>query len=270
MKPILFTINLGFIKIPIHSYGVMLALSFFIGTIIAARYAQRNEGISEDDYISATMITMIGILIGSRIFFIIEHWKEYRENILEVFAVWKGGLVLYGGLFGGIITGIIVAWRKKIPIGKYFDAGAPSIALGVFLTRIGCFLNGCCYGKPTDSPFGVSFPEGSYAHIKHLKEGLISPQSDFSLPVHPTELYESFGGLIIFGTMLLLRKRKKIYDGEYMIQFLILYSILRLIVEFFRGDHPAWFLSTFTTPQVISIFIFAVCSFYEVFRIIKK
>jgi phosphatidylglycerol:prolipoprotein diacylglycerol transferase len=270
MKPILFTINLGFIKIPIHSYGVMLALSFFIGTIIAARYAERKEGISEDDYISATMITMIGILIGSRIFFIVEHWEDYRRNILEIFAIWKGGLVLYGGLFGGIITGIIVAWRKKIPVGKYFDAGAPSIALGVFLTRIGCFLNGCCYGKPTDSPFGISFPEGSYAYIKHLREGLISPKSDFSLPVHPTELYESFGGIVIFGIMLLLRKRKKIYDGEYMIQFLILYSILRLIVEFFRGDHPAWFLSTFTTPQVISIFIFIVCSFYEIFRIIKK
>ncbi len=270
MKPILFTINLGFIKIPIHSYGVMLALSFFIGTTIAARYAQKKEGISEENYISATMITMIGILIGSRIFFILEHWEDYKRNLLEIFALWKGGLVLYGGLFGGIITGIIVAWRKRIPIGRYFDAGAPSIALGVFLTRIGCFLNGCCYGKPTDSLFGVRFPEESYAHRIHIKEGLISPASNHSLPVHPTELYESLGGLLIFGIMLLLRKRKKIYNGEYMIQFLILYSVLRLTVEFFRGDHPAWFLSTFTTPQVISIFIFVSCSLYEIIRILKN
>lgn len=270
MKPILFTINLGIIKIPIHSYGVMLALSFFVGTLIAARYAQRKEGIPEDVYISATMITMVGILIGARIFFIIEHWDEYRRNLLEIFAIWKGGLVLYGGLFGGIVTGILISWRRKIPIGGYFDAGAPSIALGLFFTRIGCFLNGCCYGKPTTSPFGVSFPEGSYAYIKHLREGLISPHSNFSLPVHPTELYESFGGLILFGIMLLLRRKKKIYSGEYMIIFLILYSLLRLGVEFFRGDHPSWFLSTFTTPQVISLGIFIVSFIWEIFMILRR
>ncbi len=248
----------------------MLALSFLVGTIIAGRHAERKGWIREDDYISTTMITMIGIIIGSRLFFIIEHWSEYKGNLLEIFAIWRGGLVLYGGLFGGIITGIVTAWRKRISIGSYFDAGAQAIAFGLFLTRIGCFLNGCCYGKPTNSPIGISFPERSYAYINHLKKGLISAESDYSLPVHPTQLYESLGGLLLFLIMkLLIMRRDRKYNGEYMIKFLILYSILRLIIEFFRGDHPAWFFSTFTTPQVISFFIFFLCTGYDLFRNIK-
>lgn len=259
MKPILFTINLGIVKIPIHSYGVMLALSFFLGTLLAARWAEMREGIKGDDYISITMWVMVAILIGSRLFFVIEHWDEYSKHPLDIFAVWKGGLVLYGGFFGGVAGGIYMAWRRKISIPRYFDAGAPSIALGIFLTRIGCFLNGCCYGKPTDSPFGVSFPKGSYAYYNHLRNGLISPESSSSLPVHPTQLYSSFGGLVLFGIMLLLIRRKKKFDGQYMFEFTILYSIMRFVVEIFRGDHPRWALSLMTTPQIISLLLFAVC-----------
>lgn len=259
MKPILFTINLGIIKIPIHSYGVMLALSFFLGTLLAARWAEMREGIKGDEYISITMWVMVAILIGARLFFVIEHWEEYSRRPLNILAVWKGGLVLYGGFFGGVAGGIYLSWKRKISIPRYFDAGAPSIALGIFLTRIGCFLNGCCYGKPTDSPFGVSFPKGSYAYYNHLRNGLISPESSSSLPVHPTELYSSFGGLVLFGIMLLLIRRKKKFDGQYMLEFTILYSVMRFIVEIFRGDHPRWALSFMTTPQVISLILFAVC-----------
>lgn len=259
MKPILFTINLGIIKIPIHSYGVMIALSFFIGTLLSARWAERREGIDSEEYVSITMWVIVAILIGSRLFFVFEHLEEYSKHPLEIFAVWKGGLVLYGGFFGGVAGGMYLARRRRVSIPRYFDAGAPSIALGIFLTRIGCFLNGCCYGKPTDSPLGVSFPKGSYAYYNHLRNGLISPESNVSLPVHPTELYSSLGGLVLFGIMLFLIRRRKRFDGQYMFEFTILYSVMRFIVEIFRGDHPMWAFSFMTTPQVISSVIFVIC-----------
>ena len=236
MHPIL--IDLGRLKI--YSYGFMLALSFLIGIVISSRRAGRR-GINPDIIYDLSIILVLGAVFGSRGLYILTH-REHFSSIVDVVAIWQGGATFYGGLILAVAGAIVYLRIKKISFFRMADIGAPAVAAGVFVTRLGCFLSGCCFGNPTSCPIGVVFPAGSPAGHCHA-----------GVTIHPTQIYSSLYGLVIF-VILILLDRKERFDGFLFAWLCILYGIARFIVDFFRFyEDSAIVAGGLTDNQVISI-----------------
>jgi len=223
MHPILFKIG----SLPINSYGLMLAISFLLGVKLASRRALKL-GIPADETVNLSIWIMAAAIIGSRVFYVVTHMEQYAGDPLAIVAFWNG---LYGlSMLGGVILAMIVgfAWilKKGWPLWRFVDAIIPSFALGIFITRVGCFYNGCCFGSETSCSIGVSFPSGSL------------PYSVFGgAAIHPAQLYSSLGGLIIL-LLLLFADRRKNFPGFIFSMFLGLYGATRFGMEEFRFfDH---------------------------------
>lgn len=219
----------------IYSYGLMLALAFFTATLLAARRAP-SAGLKSSDIMDMCLWLMISGLAGARFLFILLNLDYYRENPIESLMLWRGGLVWYGGLITAFVTAVIFLRIKRISSLKTTDLMAPYVALGQAIGRIGCFLNGCCYGKPTSLPIGVVFETTKIA-------------------VHPTQLYESAAMMILF----LVLVRRPAGQGRTFFLYLMMYSVIRFFIEFLRGDNPSVLL-WFTVSQVISIAVFITAS----------
>ena len=233
MHPIAF--HLG--PLTIHWYGVMIALAFLAGLWTATRRARR-EHIPGEKIADIVLWLMIGSIIGARTVYVTTYWHDEFANqpLSEIFMIQHGGLVYYGGFIGGAIAGLIYMRWKKMPFWKTADVLAPSIALGNAFGRIGCFLNGCCYGRVCSLPWAVQFPAHSAAAEQQYQQGLIGPNSP-SLPVHPTEIYDALDNFILYLLLAWLFRHKK-FDGQVLATFLIGYAITRTIMEMFRGDYP--------------------------------
>jgi len=224
MHPILFRIG----PFALRSYGLMLALSFFLGILLAGRRLKRMGG-DHTKMIDLAVVIIITSVIGSRLFYVVFHWNEFSGHFLDIInpfnnaqGIGIAGLSMDGGVFLAILCGLLFLRLRKQPILLTLDALAPSFALGIFLTRMGCFLNGCCFGKPCGRCLGVIFPADSPA-------GWIYPQT----PLHAAQLYNSLGGLIILGLLLWL-ERHRTFSGFTFFLALIFYGLLRLVVDFFR------------------------------------
>jgi phosphatidylglycerol:prolipoprotein diacylglycerol transferase len=236
VHPIL--IELGRFKI--YSYGFMLALSFFVGVVIAGRRAE-GKGISKEIVQDLSIILIILAVVGSRTLYIVTHRDNYR-SIIDIIALWQGGATYYGGILLAIAGAVVYLRKKKIPFFRMADICSPSIALGIFFTRIGCFMSGCCFGRPTECPLGITFPADSPA-------GQIFPGG----AVHPTQLYSSLYGIAIF-VLLVLMERRRSYDGFVFSLFCIFYGAARFLVDFFRYyDSSAMLTQSMTVNQGISI-----------------
>ena len=243
MHPIAF--HLG--PLPIHWYGVMVALGFLAGLWTAGRRAM-HAGMAAEKIIDLGPWLIVGAILGARTLYVISYWRESFAGrpLEEIFMVWNGGLVFYGGLIGSSLACILYARLKKLPLWKLADILAPSIALGYVFGRIGCLLNGCCYGRACNLPWAIRFPEGN-------------PLGSPTFPVHPTEIYESLLNLCLYAALAWLFRRKK-FDGQVFGVYLVSYAVLRSFVEMFRGDYPEpkHYLGGWATPaHLVSIAIFA-------------
>lgn len=248
MYPVLFRIG----PLALRSYGLMLALSFFLGILWAGKRFKRMGG-DPAKVVDLAVVIIIASIVGSRFLYVLYHWQEFAGNYLDIInpfnnpqGIGIAGLSMDGGLVLAVLCGLAFLRITKQPILTTLDALAPSFALGIFLTRIGCFLNGCCYGRPYSGPLGVVFPQDSPA-------GWIYPLT----PLHPAQLYNSLGGLIMLGLLLWLERHKN-FPGFTFLLALIFYGLLRLLVDFFRyfeddvivarlGELP------FTVNQAISL-----------------
>jgi phosphatidylglycerol:prolipoprotein diacylglycerol transferase len=214
----------------IHWYGVMVALGFLSGLWLASRQGAR-EGLGAEAVLDLGPWLIAGAIAGARLLFVGTFWREQFAGrpFWEVFEVWHGGLVYYGGLIGASLAGMLYARGKGLPLWKLADILAPGVALGSFFGRWGCLMNGCCYGRPTRLPWGIQFPVGHETH----------PHND-GLPhmVHPTEIYDSLLNLALFAGLAWFYKRRK-FDGQVFALYLVCYAVLRSFVECFRGDYPA-------------------------------
>jgi phosphatidylglycerol:prolipoprotein diacylglycerol transferase len=243
VHPIAF--NLG--PLTVRWYGVMMALAFLAGLWTASRRGLR-DGIPAERVLDLGPWLIVGAIFGARTLYVITFWKEQfaGEPIWEVFMVQKGGLVYYGGLIGASLACILFAKIRKLGLWKLADVLAPSIALGYVFGRIGCLMNGCCYGRACDLPWAVRYPAG--ANATH-------PVGGPATPVHPTQIYESLLSLCLYVALAWLYRRKK-FDGQVFATYLVSYAILRSFVEMFRGDYPEYqhFLGGWATPaQLVSI-----------------
>jgi len=233
MYPTLFKI--GFFEV--HSYGFLLALSFLLG-ILLATYRAKSFGIPPGAIMDISVIVVVASIVGARFFYVVFHLDEFRGRWLDTInpiqpsgQIGIAGLTLFGGLLLAIACSFLYMGIKRLPLLRTADVIAPSVALGIFLTRIGCFLNGCCFGKPTDSFLGLVFPKSSAA-------GFTFPD----LPLHPTQLYSSFYGLMIFLLLLGLEKKFRGFDGFTFLMLLLLYGLARFTVDFYRYYEPSMIL----------------------------
>lgn len=227
MLPELFSLG----PIHVYSYGLMFAL----GVLMAVFYLGKQTpvgGLTQNKIIDLILIlTFVGI-VGGRLFYIGQHWDYYLENPSEVFAVWEGGLVIYGGIIAALIGLAIFCRVRRVNFFLLTDLYFPAVALAQAFGRVGCFLNGCCWGSPTHLPWAVQFP--------FLKD-----------PVHPTQIYSSLFNFGLFA-FLALRYQRRVFVGEITLYYLLLYSLGRFIVEYLRGDNLP-ILWGMTSAQVISV-----------------
>ena len=221
MHPDVFTWGL----IHVRSYGLMLAVAFLVGTWIALKEARRL-GLDEDRVITVILATLVFSVLGARAMYVLEHIDEFRHEWGSVLALWQGGLTLYGGMVGGTVAGLWTAKRVGLAPWSVADATAPSVALGNLFGRVGCFLNGCCYGRPTKLPWGVTYPRDSF------------PYAEFGpVPIHPAQLYFAAAGLGMFAILWSLRRRLTV-PGHLFWTFIAMFALVRIPLDFTRAYDP--------------------------------
>jgi phosphatidylglycerol:prolipoprotein diacylglycerol transferase len=230
-------------SLSIHWYGVMVALAFLTGLWTAGRRGMRG-GIAAEKIVDMGPWLIIGAVLGARTLYVVSYWRESfaGKPVEEIFMVWKGGLVYYGGLIGASLACIAYVRLKKLPLWKVADILTPSVPLGCFFGRMGCLLNGCCYGRACNLPWAIRFPADN-------------PLGPPTYPVHPTEIYDSLLNLCLYAFLAWLYRRKK-FDGQVFGVYLVCYAVLRSFVETFRGDYPEHqhYLGGWATPaHLVSI-----------------
>jgi len=231
--------------IQIYSYGLMLFTSFVVGMAIVERRARRF-GVESKQITDLALWILLAVVAGSRLFYVAFHWSEFSSDLIGIVAFWRGGLaglMFYGGFLGAVIAGLTFVLVRKLPLLKMMDAIAPAIVLGEGFTRIGCFLNGCCFGKPTDSFLGMKFPPNSAA-------GATFP----GLAVHPTQLYSSLAGFLLFLLALWL-ERRRLKEGVLFALILVVYSLFRFAIDFVRHYEDA---ANYWGNQVVALGLTAV------------
>jgi phosphatidylglycerol---prolipoprotein diacylglyceryl transferase len=228
----------------IHTYGFLLATAFLTALCLAVSQA-RKRGIAYDKIVDQAFYTLVAGLAGSRLFFVATNWPYYAAHPLDIVKIWEGGLVFYGGVLLALPTAVWLAKKEALPLWEAADIWAPSIALGHAIGRLGCFCAGCCYGKPAEGlPWAVIFRNQDSLAVK-------------GIPLHPAQLYESAGEVLNFLILITLRRRQA-FGGQLFWVYILNYSIIRSVVEIFRGDEVRGFIAGgVSISQGISVAMFA-------------
>jgi phosphatidylglycerol:prolipoprotein diacylglycerol transferase len=252
MHPVL----LRFGRFVISSYGLLLALSFMIG-IFWSMHRAKKRGIDQNLVMDLALIIVFCAIVGSRLMYVVTHLDEFRGRWLDTFNPFQSsgqiglaGLTMLGGVVLSLIALVIFCRVKKLSMLRLADILAPAFGLGIFFTRIGCFLTGCCYGKACELPWAVRFPLSSPAGSDPELQGLM---------LHPTQLYSALYGLGIMGLLVWL-DRKPRPDGSLMAAFFMLYGLCRFFIDFVRAYEASVKVVLFgygiTFNQVISFLMF--------------
>jgi phosphatidylglycerol:prolipoprotein diacylglycerol transferase len=260
------------IDLPLHSYGLLLAAAFLTAIWLAQREA-RHRGQDPERIADLGFWVLVSALVGSRLYFIFVNWDDYFGSgflvetpvgrIPRLLAVWEGGLVFYGGFIGAALTSAWYMRRHAIAFLPIADTAIPSVAFGHFLGRLGCFFAGCCWGDlaRADLPWATRFPRASLAFQSFAggpeAASRIAPGGATTVPLHPTQLYESFGELALFLFLVLAVRPRKRFHGQVLATWLLLYAVLRFVVELFRGDVERGVWAGLGAGQWTSLVIFA-------------
>lgn len=220
MKPVLFSLG----PFSVYSFGAVIALGVLVSLFFMVHRA-RHDGFPKPDHVYDGVFTvLLSGFLGGRLLYGLQNLESYRSEPLKILAFWEGGLVFYGGVLGSLLGLWIFSSVKRLPYWQVLDFLIPYVALTHAFGRIGCFLNGCCYGKVCPFPWGVPLP----GHAEAL---------------HPTQLYEALFLIGLFFVLSALYKRRR-FDGEVFASYLMLYAAGRFAVEFFRGDNPIYYFWT--------------------------
>lgn len=251
MHPVL----IQFGKVTIYTYGFSIAVGFIIAILLAKHEAKRT-GIDTDLILDLSFYIIISAIIGSRLFYVITSPEPFLKDPLSIIKIWTGGLVFYGGFALSLITAIIYVKIRNMPLWQTADIFAPSIAIGQFFGRLGCFSAGCCYGKVCELPWAIVFNNPDS----------LAPTG---IPLHPTQLYHALCNILIFSYLLFLKHRKK-YDGQIFLMYVVLNGLARFFIEIFRGDFRGKiFFDMFSIAQIIGS-IMAIFGIAFMFILSKK
>lgn len=269
----IFRIHFGSIDLPIYGYGLMLVIGFMAGAHLA-KFLARRSGLDGEIFMNAALLALVTGIIGARLSHVLENWKDFTkseltlgQNLWNMINLRSGGLTYYGGFLLAFPTLIIYGRLKKLPLPLGMDIIAPALMLGLAFGRIGCFLNGCCYGAQCDLPWAVRFPYYSNAYIEQFDAGrgplkppaellrdigghplLLSPgetatnptllalrRGQRSLPVHPAQLYSAMTCFLLAGLLYAYFTLQHI-SGRVFALMLILEGATRFMLEMLRVE----------------------------------
>lgn len=234
--------NMG--QITVYTYGVLLAAAYLLGLKLAMVRA-RVRGLDQTRVLDLGIYIIISALVGAKLLLFITDFRTFTDNPRELLTLARSGGVFYGGLILAVIVALWYIRRIGLPLWTTCDVFAPGIALGHVVGRFGCFFAGCCYGKPTDVPWAITFTD-PYAAT--------NVGTPLNVPLHPTQLYEAGAEALILVLLLGTESRGKRFPGRTFWLYLLLYAISRYVIEIFRGD-PRGTVFMFSTSQFISLLL---------------
>lgn len=267
MHPVLFSFHLAGRQSEVVSYAVLVVLGCVAGIVYAVRAAPRVgvEPLVMRDLCLAVVLTSV---VGAHGLYVLTQARQYWDRCLDALAdgdaraavsacgaplwFWQGGLVFFGGVATGILTTWLWARRHRLPFWRLADLLAPALALGHAIGRVGCLMAGCCWGKTATgvaAAWGIRLPPTSAAYQELLAQHVLSPSDGATMPLHPTQIYESVGELALFVVLLRVARARR-RDGLVTLAYLIGYSSLRIVVEIFRGDATRRFFVEMETPRL--------------------
>jgi len=240
----------------IHFYSIFYMLALIVSCLFFI-YGTKKLKAYRDQLLDCFIYLVVGILLGAKIMYLLVNIKDYINDISRLWTDLRAGFLFYGGFIGASIAAYLYFRKNKVPVLEFIDSAATALPLGHAIGRIGCIFAGCCYGSPTDLPWAITYP-------------LSCPIAPGGIPLHPAPVYEIILNLMIFGVILLIRKRVKV-KGAIMSVYLIGYSIQRFIVEFFRDDYETVFLNL-TVAQLtsIAIFVLAIVFYFVIKKVNEK
>jgi phosphatidylglycerol:prolipoprotein diacylglycerol transferase len=247
MHPVLFEIG-GW---PIYSYGVLLAAAYLAGLQMAV-VRSRHAGLDAARVMDFGIYLIIAALVGAKLMLVVVDFGYYRANPREILSLARAGGVFYGGLVAALVVGLLLVRRYKLPMWRTGDMIAPGIALGHVIGRLGCFLAGCCFGRPTTVPWAVTF---------HDPQAAVNVGTPLDVPLHPTQLYDAGAELLILVALLATERKGKPFPGRTFWLYMLLYAISRFIIEIFRGDDRGMVFNWLSTSQAFSLAIVPVSLF---------
>jgi len=247
MHPVLFEVG----NWPVYSYGVLLALAYLAGLQLAVIRA-RHRGIDAGRIMDLGIYLIIAALVGAKLMLVAVDFNYFKAQPRELLSLVRAGGVFYGGLLAALGVVLVLVRRYKLPLWSTTDLFAPGIALGHIIGRLGCLLAGCCFGKPTSVPWGITFSDPAAS---------LNVGTPLGVPLHPTQLYDAGAELIIMIILLATEKRGRPFAGRTFWLYILLYGISRFIIEFYRGDDrgvilgisTSQFVSVITVPLAIAV-----------------
>lgn len=238
MLPVLFQIG----PLKVHSWGVLLMLGFLLAAWRAAANGHRYK-IAREDAWDVALWGLLGGIVGARLVFVLLNLPHFLAHPSEILHIWEGGMTFYGGLGGGLLAGVLVCRARGISVADMADLAAVSFPLGYALGRVGCFLNGCCYGGVCELPWAVQFQDPGVV-------GGLTP------PSHPAQLYSAIVSLGMYGLLLLVERRRR-FRGQVILSYIFLYGVYRFFIEFVREGVTAQqtALAGLTQGQIASLLL---------------
>jgi phosphatidylglycerol---prolipoprotein diacylglyceryl transferase len=246
--------------VPVRGYGVMLLIAATAGTWLSV-VRGRRVGIDADTILAAATEVFIWGLIGARLFYVIEYHEQFfvagkhlRQTLVDILNIANGGLVVFGSLPTAAVAIWRFARRRGLPVLKLADCAAPGMLVGLAIGRIGCFLNGCCYGGPCELPWAVSFPAGTEVAARYP----LAPGAE-SVPVHPAQLYAAIDAAILAALAVAWTPFAR-RDGEVFALVLTLHPISRMLLEAIRVDEPPALGTPLSISQLLSLILLALAA----------
>ncbi|HUJ30939.1 MAG TPA: prolipoprotein diacylglyceryl transferase [Candidatus Acidoferrum sp.] len=223
MHPILFQLG----SFTIYTYGVLVAAGVVLGLLYSRRQASR-VGLDPEKVWNMGIYTILAALVLAKVWLVFSAWDYYMAHPREIFSIatFQSGGTFYGGIVGAAVTIVLYAYVQKMPFLSVLDVCSAGLPLGHAIGRLGCFFAGCCYGKPTTMPWGVTFTNPTAAQIAG---------TPLDVRVHPTQLYEAAAEFLNFLILVWLGSRQR-FKGQILGTYFLLYGVERGTIEFFRGD----------------------------------
>ena len=240
MYPILFEIG-GF---PVYTYGLLLAAAYLLGLQFALVRA-RSRGLDPNRVMDLGIWIIVSALLGAKLLLLVVEFDSYRSNPAELLNLARSGGVFYGGLILAVAVALWYLRRHRMPVWNVTDVFAPGIALGHVIGRFGCLFAGCCFGRPTDLPWAITF------HNEFAARNVGTP---LGIPLHPTQLYEAGAELLILVLLLVTERKGRPFAGRTFWLYMLLYGISRFIIEMYRGDLRGM-VGDFSTSQFVSLLL---------------
>ncbi len=242
-------------SVPIPAYFPLLGIGFILGVCVIVRDARRL-GIDANHVLNLFVYAAVGIFLGARLFVVLPRLDHYVEHPGEFFQITETGLASHGGFLGGFVVLLAYAAWHRLPLLRLVDSLPRGFAVGLFCARIGCFLEGSCYGLVTGLPWGVRFPAGSVAYGDAPRGALAGGGGALTPPLHPTQLYAAVAAVCLFFLAQWLARRKR-FGGEVFFGGLLFYGWMRLAIDALRGDlgGESLFFGVLPTTQLVNALV---------------